>query len=50
MTNEFDTLNPNQRQAVFTKNKKVLVMSGAGAGKTKVLTNRICYLLEQGYS
>ena len=45
---EFQELNPNQKKAVFTNSKKVLVMSGAGAGKTKVLTNRIAYLLSQG--
>lgn len=50
MNHEFETLNESQRQAVFTKAKKVLVMSGAGAGKTKVLTNRIAYLLECGVS
>jgi len=48
MKPEYESLNPNQRKAVFTNKKKVLVMSGAGAGKTKVLTNRICYLMEQG--
>lgn len=48
MKPEYNTLNINQQKAVFTNKKKVLVMSGAGAGKTKVLTNRICYLLEHG--
>ena len=48
MNLELDELNENQKKAVLTKSNKVLVMSGAGAGKTKVLTNRIAYLLSQG--
>lgn len=45
---ELNKLNPEQLKAVLTKSKKVLVMSGAGAGKTRVLTNRIAYLLSEG--
>lgn len=48
MSQEFNELNERQCQAVFTNKSKVLVMAGAGAGKTKVLTNRIAYLLSQG--
>lgn len=42
------SLNPNQQNAVLSKNKKILVMAGAGSGKTKVLTTRIKHLLDIG--
>ncbi len=48
MANYLDTLNPEQRDAVTTLDGPILIMAGAGSGKTKALTCRIAYMLEQG--
>ena len=48
MTNYLEALNPAQRAAVLQKDGPMIIIAGAGSGKTRVLTYRIAHLMQEG--
>ena len=47
---ELSSLNPEQRQAVKTVDGPLLILAGAGTGKTRVITSRVAYMIAKGIS
>jgi DNA helicase-2/ATP-dependent DNA helicase PcrA len=48
LANYLDQLNPSQKEAVLQKDGPMIIIAGAGSGKTRVLTYRIAHLMQQG--
>ncbi len=45
-----EPLNNKQKEAVLENNRNLLIIAGAGSGKTKTITHKIAYILENGYA
>lgn len=50
LEDEFSNLNPMQKQAVFATGNPLLILAGAGSGKTTVIVNKIGYLIKYGHT
>ena len=48
MADYLDGLNPSQKEAVLQKEGPMIIIAGAGSGKTRVLTYRIAHLMKEG--
>lgn len=47
MSNIYETLNPVQQEAVYHIDGPLLILAGAGSGKTRVLTHRVAFMIEE---
>ena len=48
LTSNINSLNDSQKEAALKINGPIIIIAGAGSGKTRVLTFRIAYLISQG--